>query len=141
MAKPNETVDEFYSQLLRDMIFTLQRLPFGYYKRNYPGAAAEPGHLLDTGEYQALLLLLNYLAKPRQRGRHRLTASARLRKWQQDKDEFEQEQKAIERRTGKKRGSRKAAIVALAARWNVTPEAAKKRIAGGRPSRPSRDSK
>ena len=133
MAQPNETIDEFYNRLLRDMVFTLRRLPFGYYKRNYPGAAAEAGHLLYPGDLQALLLLLDYLVKPRRKGRPRLMASPILRKWHQDKDEFEQEQKAFERRTGKRRGRRKAAIESLAARWGITSEAAKKRIAGTRP--------
>lgn len=141
MAQPNETIDEFYKRSLLDMISALQRLPFGYYKRNYPGAAAEDGFLLRTGEYQALLLLLKHLAKPRQKGRPRLTYTSILRQWEQDRHDFEQEQKAFERRTGKRRGRRKAAIEALAAKWGITSEAAKKRIEGGRRSRPIRDSK
>jgi hypothetical protein len=141
MAQSNETIDEFYHRILLDMILTLRRLPFGDYKRNHHGAAAEAGHLLPPGEYQCLLMLLDHLAKARQRGRPRVTNTSILRQWQQDKHDFEQEQNAFERRTGKRRGSRKAAIEVLAARWDITPEAAKKRIDGSRRRRPIRDSK
>ena|SRR5579862_3954456 len=135
MAQPNESIDDFYNQLRLDLLSTLRRLHFRHYKRDYPGAASEFGCLLQPGDHQAVLLLLEYLANSRPPGRPRLTGPAVLRKWQQDKDEFDKERKAFEHRTGKRRGGRKAAIEVLAARWRITPEAAKKRIAGSRLNR------
>jgi hypothetical protein len=134
-ARPDETVDEFYHRILLDMIFTLRRLRFGYYKRDYAGAASESGYLLPTGERQALGLLLDHLAKPPAKGRPRLTYGSIMNRWGRDKAEFEQERKAFELQTGNKRASRRAAIEAMGVKWNMTPEAAKKRIAGIRPIR------
>jgi hypothetical protein len=86
-----ETVDELHKDQSRRLIHILQRLPFGYYKRDHPGSEVQPGHLLHPGDYQALLLTLEHLSKPDRKGRRRLTASARLRKFQEDRNEFDKQ--------------------------------------------------
>jgi hypothetical protein len=65
-----ETVDEFYKYQLRRLIHILQDLPWGSYKRIFPDSEVQEGKVISLGDYQALMLTLEYLSNPDQkRGR------------------------------------------------------------------------
>jgi len=96
-----KTLDEFMRELLSQLIPALQRLPYGYYKRDYKGAVAEYGHLLDVGDYQMLMMYLQWASKPRRRGPPELSAFVKLRQWEEYHHEFGLVKQEIVAETGK----------------------------------------
>jgi hypothetical protein len=123
-----KTRDELMRELFSQLIPALQRLPFGYYKRDYKGAVAESGHLIDLGDYQMLMMYLQWASKPRRRGPPELSAFAKLQEWDKYHREFGLVKQEIVAETGKERGSTQAAIDKLALKWGVSKDAVRKRI-------------
>jgi hypothetical protein len=124
-----KTRDEVMREILSGrLIPALQGLTFGVYRRAHDGAVKEPGYLVHPGDYQMLMMYLEWASKPRGRGPPVLSGLAKLEEWDKYHHEFEQVKREIEAETENERGSTQAAIKKLAEKWRVSEDAVRKRI-------------